>query len=163
MSSRMPALTATTAVAAAQLLRLPRAHRLERVRGHDVWHAPEERREVAGHVGVPGVRVDEVGSNAVAGHADVDAEGLHRGVTGRELGEIGVRRRPVLVTRGAEAAHPDVDVAAVAERPDELCHVNTRASVDGRRVLLAEDVDAHVPTLVLQSSRGAESSADLAC
>ena len=90
------------------------------------------------------MRVHEVGADAVGRHGEVDAERLQRRVRGRELGEVGVRGRAGLVARRAEAAHLDVDVAALPQRADQLGDVHTRSSVDRGRVLLAEDVDAHV-------------------
>jgi hypothetical protein len=59
-------------VAAAELLGLPRTVRLQRVGRHDVRDPVQQPRQVAGHVGVPGVGVD-----------DVAAGGRRRRSTGR--------------------------------------------------------------------------------
>ena len=61
-------------------------------------------------------------------------------------GQLGRSAYPVvpgLVARPAEAAHPHVDVAAGAQGPHQLGDVHARPAVDLRRVLLAQDVDAH--------------------
>ena len=59
---RRPLHPARERVAAAELLGLPRPHRLQRVGADDVRDAVHEAGEVAGHVGVPRVRVHEVGA-----------------------------------------------------------------------------------------------------
>ena len=61
-----------------------------------------------------------------------------------ELGQVGVRRGVGLVARRAEAAHLYLHVTALAQCPDELGDVDACSPVDRWRVLLAEDVDAHV-------------------
>ena len=175
----MPALTATTrgrglvrralgprrdAVAAAELLGLPRPHRLEasaRSRRAAYRRAATARwpAKLAYHV-CEWTRSAPTQSPAMlTSTPSVCSAAFAAASSGRSAYAV----VPGLVARGAEAAHLHVDVAARAQRPDELCHVHTRASVDGRRVLLAEDVDAHAPTLVPLASRGAESSGDLAC
>ena len=103
------------AVAAAELLGLPRPHRLEAVRGEDVRDVAHEAREVAAHVGVPRVRVHEVGSLAGGREAEVDAEGGEGGVRPGELAEVGVAGRAVLVARLPERVDADVEVAALAQ------------------------------------------------
>ena len=130
-------------VAAAELLGLPRPHRLQAVGGEDVRDVAHEAREVAAHVRVPRVRVHEVGSLAGGGEGQVDAEGGQGGVGPGELGEVGVAGRAVLVARLPEGVHPHVEVTALAQGPHELGDVDARAAVDGRRVLLGQDVDAH--------------------
>ena len=57
---------------------------------------------------------------------------------------FGVRRRAGLVPRGPEAPHPGVDVGSLSQGTDELGDVHAGASVDLGRVLLAQDIDAHV-------------------
>ena len=71
---------ARDAVAAAELLGLPRPQRLEAVRGDDVRDAVQQLGEVAGAVRVPGVRVHEVGARDVLRHLQVDAERRERRV-----------------------------------------------------------------------------------
>ena len=74
----------------------------------------------------------------------VDAEGLQGGVrAGASSGRSAYAGGAGLVARLAEAADPHVEVAALAQRPDQLGDVHTRSSVDRRGVLLAEDVDSH--------------------
>ena len=53
--------------------------------------------------------------------------------------------------RCAETADLDVDVATVAQGSDELSHMHPRASVDGGRIFLADDVDAHGSTVVIEA------------
>ena len=54
----------------------------------------------------------------------------------------------LLVARRPEGVHPRLEPVAGAQRPDQLGHVDPRPAVDLRRVLLAEHVDAHGPTVV---------------
>ena len=98
---------------------------------------------MAAHVGVPGVRVHHVRTGAGAGHRQVHAERADRAVGVRQLREVGVRRGAGLVARRTEGMHAGVHVVAGAQRADQLRHVDTGTAVDLRRVLLAEDVDAH--------------------
>ena len=60
------------AVAAAELLGLPRPVRLERVRRHDVRHVVQQGAEMAGQIGVPGVGVQDVAALEGRGHPQVD-------------------------------------------------------------------------------------------
>ena len=81
-----------------------------------------------------------------AGHRQVDARAsaaaaLAAASSGRSA--YAGRARP----RRAGAPkrpHPHVDVAAAAQRPHQLGDVHPGAAVDLRRVLLGQDVDAHV-------------------
>ena len=60
-----------------------------------------------------------------------------------ELGEVGVRRRALLVARRTEGVHLRVEVVAGAQRADQLGDVHPRAAVDLGWVLLAQHVDPH--------------------
>ena len=66
-------------VAAAELLTLPRAERLQRVRGNNQWSAVQHLGHVARQAGIPGVRVDDVGVHII-GDLQINAEGLQCGV-----------------------------------------------------------------------------------
>ena len=88
--------------------------------------------------------MDEVGALAAAGDREVDPHRLQGRVGRAELPEVGVRRDAGLVARGAEGLHPDVEVGQPAQRADQLGDVDPRAAVDGRGVLLGQDVDAHL-------------------
>ena len=101
-------------VAAAQLFGLPRPHRLQAVGREDVRDAAHEAREVAAEVGVPGVRVHEVRALAGGGEGQVDTEGGQCGVGPRQLRQVAMTGRPVLVARFPEGVHPDVEVTALA-------------------------------------------------
>ena len=80
-------------------------------------------------------------------HAAASARSTPRvaraGVRAGELGEVGVAGGAVLLTRLAERVHAHVEVTALAQRPDQLGHVDPRTAVDRRGVLLAQDVDSH--------------------
>ena len=157
----MPALTAITAsassnavrstqrrepVAAAELLGLPRTQRLEAVRGDDVRDAVQQLRGEAGEVGVPGVRVHEVGARDVLGHQQVDAHAWRARVAPRRTRRASdTPNVSGLVARGAEAPHDDLEIAP--ERPDELGDVHAGSPVDLGRILAGEQVDAHAATL----------------
>jgi hypothetical protein len=129
-------------VAAAELLGLPWAQRLEAVRRDDVRDAVQQRREMAREVGVPGVTVHHVGARDIRHDLEVDPERLEgrvgRGEFGRDVVGAGAR----LVAIGAEGPHAHVDEGA--QRLDELGRVHAGASVDLGRILLRDDVDAHV-------------------
>ncbi|GMA84934.1 hypothetical protein GCM10025868_01840 [Angustibacter aerolatus] len=62
------------------LLGLPRAQRLEAVGRDDVRAPVQQAGEVPAEVGVPGVRVHDVGPGAVPRHRQVDAERAQGGV-----------------------------------------------------------------------------------
>ena len=72
-------------VAAAELLGLPRPQRLKAVGAEDVRDAVQQRRQVAGHVGIPGVRVDQVRAGDVGHDPQVHAEGLDGGVRAAQV------------------------------------------------------------------------------
>ncbi len=104
--------------------------------------------EVACHVGVPGVGVDQVGSFDALSHLEVDPERTQRCVRLGELGKVGVagdlreagalrRLRP----RSVEAA--DVDVDPAGEHCRQLGDVHTGSAVDVRGVLAGEEVGSH--------------------
>ena len=96
-------------------------------------------------VGVPGVRVHQVGAGAAVGDRQVDAEGAQGGVGAGELGEVGVRRGAASSRGAPKACTCVVDVVAGAQRADQLGDVHAGAAVHLGRVLLGQDVDAHVP------------------
>ena len=135
-------------VAAAELLGLPRALRLEAVRGDDVRDVLEQLRQVAGHVGVPRVRVQHVDVGTGVDrrrHRDVGGEHLERGVrTGEPLLLLGVRHRAV--PRLAHAVHVDVD--QLAELTDQEVDVHAGSAVHVGRELAGEDGCAHGTNLV---------------
>ena len=119
-------------------------------------HPGQQRRQMSSHVGVPGVRVDQVRASAVAHHGQVHAQRADGHVRGRELRQIDVPGGVHLVAFSAEAADLDIDVPTVAQRSHELSHVDARATVDLWRVLLAQDVDSHI----VNASPAAGSSRD---
>ena len=92
-------------VAAAQLLRLPRSHRLQAVAGDDVGDAVEQLGQVAAEVGVPGVAVDQVGPGHAGGHEQVDRHGAQggalRAAAGQRVPRAVGRRHQVAPGRGA--------------------------------------------------------------
>ncbi len=129
-------------VPAAELLGLPRPQRLQGVRGDHVRHAVQQPGEVAGEVGVPGVRVHQVGAGAAVGDGQVDAEGRER--RWRRRARRG-RRTPVcpLVAPGAPKPCTRVGEVARARSAGPARHVHPGAAVDLGWVLLAQHVDPH--------------------
>ena len=130
-------------VAAAELLRLPGAQRLQRVDGGDVRDAVEELGEVAGEVGVPGV--------AVASSAPSAAAAIVRSIdNGAQRGEVAARRRPARPTAGgagdvgsrSRPSSATVDVLERAQLAREVLDVHARPAVDLRRVLAGQQRDA---------------------
>ncbi len=89
-------------VAAAQLLGLPGAQGLQRVRGHDVRDAVQQLPEVAREVGVPGVGVEQVAPFQGRRHRQVDGEGA-QGVVRTLQGGVGAVAQYAVVFRGAGA------------------------------------------------------------
>src|SRR5262249_55263826 len=137
-------------VAATELLRLPRPHRLERVDCRDVRDAVEQLREVAAEVRVPGVRVDEVGALDGCAHLQVDRDRLQRGgPTGAggkaPRGRVGDGRGPV--ARGPVGA-PDVHrhVDKPLQLRGQILDVASGTAVDVGRILACEDGDLHART-----------------
>ena len=98
---------------------------------------------MTGEVGVPRVGVDDVGADGPARDRHVDSQGLQSGIGGAELGQVGISGRAGLAPFCAETADLDIDVTAGPQGPDQLGAMHPRAPVDGRWVLLAEDVYAH--------------------
>ena len=135
-------------VAAAELLGLPRAQRLERVHGGHVRDAVDELRQVAAEVRVPGVAVHEVGVRGARRHRQVDRHRAQRGQLGR-------RRRPARPTpRGAIAPSRSAPQRARRRRSSAR---SSRArystwtpgpAVDLGRVLAREQRDLHASTVV---------------
>src|SRR5674476_1421965 len=140
----------------AELLGLPRTHRLQAVCGHHVRHPAQQRGQMPGHVGVPGVRVDQVRAVAITDHGQVDAQGRDGRVGRRELGQIGIPGGAHLIAWPTEAADLGIDVPPGAQGSHQLSHVDASATVDLWWVLLGQDVDSHV----MQASPAPGSSRD---
>ncbi len=132
-------------VAAAELFGLPRPKRLKRVHGQHVRDAVEQRCQVCGHVGVPGVGVHQV---------DVAHGGHHRQSRGDRLQRwVGVlqavpwpvrhRGRPV----GALAVHGQVHV--LGQLLGQVLHVHAGAAVDLGRVLPRAQCDLESVTCLV--------------
>ncbi len=94
-------------------------------------------RQVTGGVGVPGVRVHEIGARDVARDLQVHSEGSERRVRAGETGghEVGVHI--LLFARQTEAAHRDLEVRA--QSANQLGDVHSSPAVDLRRVLAGDD------------------------
>ena len=140
---RRPLAEARQRVAAAELLRLPRPQRLERVHGGDVRDAVHELGQVAAEVRVPGVAVDEVG----AARRRRPSSGRS---TSRAARRARARRRPARPTprgrwrrRGRRPSACTVDVVERAQLAREVLDVHARPAVDLRRVLAREQRDLH--------------------
>ena len=107
-------------------------------------HAVQQRGEVAGEVGVPGVRVHQVGAGAAVGDGQVDAEGrAARALAPASSARSAYDEVPRLVARRAEGVHARGEVVAGAQRADQLGDVHAGAAVDLGRVLLGQHVDSH--------------------
>ena len=120
-------------IAAAELLLLPRAQRLEAVRRRDVRDAVVELREVPREIRVPRVRVDELRAVHAGGHLEVDGHRLERRVAAHGLPRpVRLRVRAV----GAEAVHGQVDEVVKLAR--EVLDVNACAAVDLRGELACQ-------------------------
>ena len=114
------------AVAAAELLGLPRPHRLERMRGQHVGDAVQQRGEMAGHAGVPGVRVHDGGPGRGVGHDEVGGQRRQAGLAPAQRGIGLCDERPV--ARRAHAVH--VHLAQLPQLSNQFGDVYTRTAVD---------------------------------
>ena len=150
---RRPLGEARERVAAAELLLLPRAHRLEAVHRRDVRDPVDELREVAAEVRVPGVAVDELGARRPGGHREIDRERLERRGVRLRPGE----RLPGPVRDDGRAAGDGRAVLAPAvhrhlgtagELAGEVLDVDAGAAVDVGRVLAREQRDLHASMLM---------------
>ena len=134
-------------VAAAELLGLPRALGLERVRRDHVRHVVGQRRQVAGEVRVPRVRVHDVAVARRRGHRQIGRERAQRGELGpvpgqRVPGAVSHhRRRPV--GRSRRAPGVDDDVLQARQLAREVLDVHPGAAVDLGRVLACQQPDLH--------------------
>ena len=107
-------------VAAAELLCLPCAQRLQRMGGQDKGNAVEFLRQVAGHRHIPGMRVHDVDSFEGLDLRQVQAEGLKSafelsfGAIGNLLPWLGSAHVKVAVVRvlRSPAMHLDFDLAS---------------------------------------------------
>ena len=139
-------------VGGTELLHLPRAVRLERVRGEHQPRAGERPREATSEVGIPSVAVDDVGRLHRADHRQVADERVEQLCVTGILGGEAQRRRdaadaevPIRLVLLAEAEHVDAMRAPLRARQlaGEILDVDTRAAVDVRRILVREESDAH--------------------
>ena len=137
-------------IAAAELLALPRPHRLEAVHGRDVRNAVHELREVAAEVCVPGVAVHQIRPFGAGRHRQVDREGLQ----GRRVGPLAAERLPRAIRGdgghrvggpfGTPAMHGDVDPSRELAR--HVLGVHAGPAVHVRRVFAGEQRDFHAVT-----------------
>ena len=141
-------------VAAAELLALPRAERLQAVRGDDQRDLVQLLGQTAGQAGVPGVGVDDVGVDVV-GDLQIHAERLDRAVRVLEFGRgviaddrqaalgiaAGDGRHIGLRARAVERAHGHVD--AFGQDLAQLLGVHAGATIDLGRILAGQDVNLH--------------------
>ena len=141
-------------VAAAELLALPRAERLQAVRGDDQRDLVQLLGQTAGQAGVPGVGVDDVGVDVV-GDLQIHAERLDRAVRVLEFGRgviaddleaalgvvAGDGRHVGLGTRAVEGAHGHVD--ALGQHLAQLLGMHAGTAVDLGRILAGQDVNLH--------------------
>ena len=104
-----------------------------------MWHTVEQPPDVAGEIGVPGVRVQQIHACGVAHHLKIDPEGLKRGIGASEIRGHGMCLR--VWSRRAEAVHVDVD--EWSQMGGQLTHVDARAPVDIGRPFAGEEADLH--------------------
>src|SRR5208282_883691 len=126
----------THGVAAAELLGLPSAKRLQRVGGEDKGNAVELFGEEAGHRDIPGVSVDDIDAVESLDLGEVEAEGFERalefalgtvGDLGPGFGAADVEV-PVVGMLRSPAMHFHFDLAG--EFAAQIIHVNSGAPID---------------------------------
>ena len=110
------------AVPPAQLLGLPRAQRLQRVRRDDVRDIVQQRGDVPREVRVPGVGVDQVGPRARGRDLQVDPQRRQGGVRALQLGQVVEpgHARVGALGAGLAGAVESVDAQVVHERAQHL-------------------------------------------
>ena len=136
------------AVAAAELLGLPRAQGLERVRRNNVRDVAEKRRNMSSKVRVPGVGMNQVRTLARGGDLEVNTERTQGGVRSGELRQISVPGHARVGSIGARFARTvkRLDAQVIDEAAQDLGqfkHVDTGSSVDVRRVFTGKEINAH--------------------
>jgi hypothetical protein len=148
-------------VAAAQLLHLPGAHRLQAVDADHVRDAVQELGQVPGQVGVPGVAVDQLGVLDPGGDRQVGGDGAQRpqvaasalqGVPGRVGDHLGRSRRAGR-PRLPEAVHLEVD--QFGQLPRQVFHVDTGTAIHIWGILATEQGHAHGTLLPIQREQDA--------
>ena len=127
------------AVAAAELLSLPRAQRFKRVRRDHVRDVAEKRRNVSSKVRVPGVGMDQVRTLARGGDLEVNTERSQGGVRSGQLRQISVSGHARVGSVGARFARTvkRLDAQVFDEATQDLGqfeYVDTGSSVDVRCV-----------------------------
>ena len=135
-------------VATAELLSLPRAQRLQRMRRDNVRNVAEKRCNVPSEVRVPGVGVDQVRSLARSGDLKINTERPQRGVRSCQLGQIGMPGHARVGSIGTRFARTvkRLDAQVIDQAAQDLGqfeHVNTGSSVDVRRVFAGKEINAH--------------------
>ena len=145
-SSDRPLAQARQRVAAAELLGLPRAQRLERVHGRHVRDAVGELGQVAAEVRVPGVasgrRSAPSTPAAIDRSIDIARSAARCGASPASASQARWRRRR---RRGAPQACT-VTSSSVRELAREVLDVHAGAAVDLGRVLAREQRDPHAST-----------------
>ena len=142
-------------ITAAELLALPRAERLQRMRGDDQRRTVQHLGEVSGQARIPGVRVGDVGVDVV-GYLQINAEGLQRRIRVGQLRGRSVAhdlqaalRRAIsgdggYIGFGARSVErTDGHVDPLGQHLRELFRVHACATIDIRRVFAGEDINFH--------------------
>ena len=126
--------------------------------GDDVWDVAEERGDVTGEVGVPGVRVHQVRALTRGGNLEVDTEGTQRCVSSLKLGQVRVTGHPRIgsVSSGLagaiEGLHSQV-IDEAAQHLGQLENMDTGSAVDVGRVFAGEQINAHDVVLPTVATR----------
>ena len=99
---------------------------------------------MAAEVRVPGMGVHDVRARGPGGHLQIDAHRAEGGVGTVEARRFGVGGDAGFVAGGTETVHPDV--GEPAQVAGQVLDVHPGATVDLRRVLAGQDIDADLPT-----------------
>ena len=108
-------------------------------------YAMQQRRQVAGHVGVPGMGMDQVRSGDVRHDAQIHPEGLDSGIRRPQIIRSGIRRHRctvvVRITGRAEGTH--LQIHMLRQDAAELGNMHTGPAIDFGWKLFSHNVYAH--------------------
>ena len=103
-----------------------------------------EPAEMAGHVRVPRVAVEEVGAGVLRGDGEVDPQHVERRRGGQGRPRLDRSDVDPRIRRPGRAEAPDADVDAACDLPGQILDVNARASVHLGRVFARDECDPHL-------------------
>ena len=110
-----------------------------------VGYPMQQGRQVAGHVGVPGMGMDQVRSGDVRHDAQIHAKGLDSGIGRAQIIRCGIRRHrcPVEVRITGRAKGTHLQIHVLRQDAAELGNMHTGPAIDFGWKLFSHNVYAH--------------------